>query len=387
MNHDGKENGKTRLRSGVTSGSCAAAAARAAAELLFSGKAPHQVRLLTPSGRTLLLKTEVSEDSREGTASCFVIKDSGDDPDVTNGIAVCADLSWSHGKGIAIDGGEGIGRVTKPGLDQPPGAAAINSTPRRMIREQVEECAGRYGIDLDQNGVDVLIRIPGGEKLAEKTFNRKLGIIGGLSVLGTSGIVEPMSEDALRETIRAELRVKKAEGCSACAVAPGNYGLTFLKETYGLRPDCVVMSSNYIRDTLVMARDEGFREILLAGHIGKLVKVAGGVPNTHSAYGDRRMEILSGIASGCVETGGSGAVPDFSGCAVTDDAVRLMKDARIDGQVMTETVRRIREVCGNWTGGTVRIEVVMFSNRYGILAQTEGAGELIRHILAEEGGI
>lgn len=373
-----------KLRRGYTTGSCAAAAAAASAELLFSGCMPDVVPLLTPSGELLVLRPERgSGPEKEGTASCFVRKDSGDDPDVTNGICVFADVRRTAAPGISIDGGEGVGRVTKPGLDRPVGDAAINTTPRRMIRAQVEKAAEKWQVDLSAEGVEVIIRIPGGRELAEKTFNPRLGITGGLSVLGTSGIVEPMSEAALTATIRAELSVKRAAGFDAAAAAPGNYGLTFLKDTYGLGPDLVVTASNFIRDTVVMAEEAGFRSFLLAGHIGKLIKVAGGVPNTHSRYGDGRMEILTALAKDCLAGGDIARMPDFSGCAVTDDAVRLLKEQALDGTVMAETVRRIRETAMGWTGGRMEVEVVMFSNRYGILGMTKGAEQLIWYILSE----
>ena len=330
--------GGQRLRRGYTTGTCAAAAARAAAAMLLTGETVSQVRIRTPKGPVLDMEIEDIRRSPEAV-SCAVRKDSGDDPDVTNHALIYARVGWSDEPGVRIEGGEGVGRVTKPGLDQPVGAAAINSTPRRMIREAVLEAAaeavrtgagkaaaeagrpgtgqadgedadrvpesvpagpGGAGADKTPRGFDVTISVPLGRELAAKTFNPRLGIEGGISILGTSGIVEPMSDRALLETIRTEIRVRSCEGYPVLAAAPGNYGRNFFLETYGFSLDTAVTSSNFIYDTVRMAAEAGFEKLLFIGHIGKLVKVAGGVRNTHSQYGDRRMEILSSITRDCM---------------------------------------------------------------------------------------
>ena len=227
-------------------------------------------------------------------------------------------MSWSGEPGITIDGGRGIGRVTKPGLDQPVGAAAINHVPRQMITANIERVLDVWREGHAENisdawreehadmplgkspdtfsGLRVIISAPEGEALAARTFNPKLGITGGISILGTTGIVEPMSDRAVVETIRAQMNVLKAEGDKFAVLAPGNYGLAFLTQKYGLQEDRIVLISNYAAEAVKLAAEAGFEGILLAGHIGKLVKIAGGVRNTHSMYGDRRMEILWEIA-------------------------------------------------------------------------------------------
>lgn len=379
---------KTHLRSGYTTGSCAAAAARAAAGRLLGGAETEMVQLMTPAGKRIPIRICYTEE-KNGTVSCGVRKDSGDDPDVTDGMMVCADVRITKEPGVHLDGGEGVGRVTKPGLDQPVGRAAINSTPRRMIEGEIRKAAEEAGFSLDTAGVEVIIRIPEGEALAKKTFNPRLGIVGGLSVLGTTGIVEPMSEKALLATIRTEVSVRRAEGYRAVCAAPGNYGMHFLEETYGFPPDLAVTASNYIWDTVQYVREAGFTRMLLAGHIGKLIKVAGGVKNTHSQYGDRRMENLGDLAEEAA--GEECAAPVRKALAesvMTDDAIRVLDEAGIREPVMKLAVSRIQAVCEDWVrqtgGGTpLQVEVVMFSNVYGLLAMTDKAEDLIWFILSE----
>ncbi len=388
--------GGQKLRRGYTTGTCAAAAARAAAAMLLTGETISQVRIRTPKGPVLDLEIEDIRRSPEAV-SCAVRKDSGDDPDVTNHALIYARVAWSDEPGVRIEGGEGVGRVTKPGLDQPVGAAAINSTPRRMIREAVLEAAaeaGRTGADKTPRGFDVTISVPLGRKLAAKTFNPRLGIEGGISILGTSGIVEPMSDRALLETIRTEIRVRSCEGYPVLAAAPGNYGRNFFLETYGFSLDTAVTSSNFIYDTVRMAAEAGFEKLLFIGHIGKLVKVAGGVRNTHSQYGDRRMEILSSITRDCMlkaamaqkdsspEEAGAGTcsgetvgsvLTRLADCVATDEAVRILKECGLDKPVLAEMTLRIREVMETWAEGKMQVEVIVFSNVWGELGRTDRA--------------
>ena len=276
------------MRYGFTTGSCAAAAAKAAAYMLLTGKRKTEITIETPKG---ISYTPKIEDIRmeEGKVSCAVQKDGGDDPDVTSGsfiyAAVCAETEESGTLSIHIDGGEGVGRVTKPGLDQPVGNAAINHVPREMIAKEVGEICRL----LDYKGrIEVEISVPGGEELAKQTFNPRLGITGGISILGTSGIVEPMSNQAIKDTIRVELNQRKVQGYDYVAVSPGNYGLDFMKQSYGYDLDKSVKCSNFIGDTVDMAVEMGFQKMLLTGHIGKLIKVAGGIMNTHSREADCR---------------------------------------------------------------------------------------------------
>lgn len=369
------------MRNGYTTGSCAAAAAAAAAECLLTGQVRRQISLRLPQGGTLILPVEQCTCTGR-TASACVRKDSGDDPDVTDGVLVWADVSICAENGIFIDGGEGIGRVTKPGLDQPVGAAAINSTPRKMIAESVSNVLADTGCG--EGGISVVIRIPEGVRLAEKTFNPKLGIVGGISVLGTTGIVEPMSDPALLATIRTELRVRRAEGYPLIAAAPGNYGLAFLRNAYGFPEELEVTASNFLAETCRMAAAEGFPRLVFAGHIGKLIKAAGGVENTHSKYGDRRMEILGEIAGLFLSTEERERIlAELGACVMTDDALRILTEAGVRDAVMQEAVRRVKWHMERWTGGRLAVEAVMFSNVYGILGKTEQAEAYLTELREE----
>lgn len=277
------------MRYGFTTGSCAAAASKAAAYMLLTGKRKNEITIETPKGISYTAQL-VDINRNENEVSCAVKKDGGDDPDITTGAYIYAKVSYreSSGQKIEIDGGTGVGRVTKPGLDQPVGNAAINHVPRQMIEKEVMQVCRLVDY---QGSLRIEISVPDGEKLAGQTFNPRLGIAGGISILGTSGIVEPMSNQAIIDTIRIELNQRRIQGFDYVAVSPGNYGLDFMKKTYGYDLDRSVKCSNFIGDTIDMAVELGFQKLLLTGHIGKLIKVAGGIMNTHSKEADCRMEL------------------------------------------------------------------------------------------------
>ena len=365
------------LRLGYTTGSCAAAAAKAAAWMLLTGNRREQISLMTPKGIGLTL--QVKQITMEaGAVSCAIEKDSGDDPDITRGALIFARVTRTGTPGVAIDGGRGIGRVTKRGLDQPVGAAAINSVPRQMIRENVEEVCRLTDY---HGGIAVEISAPDGEALAKKTFNPRLGIVGGISILGTTGIVEPMSEQALVDTIRVELRTRRAAGQDYALLTPGNYGMDFLRGELGIDGGRAVQVSNFIGDALDICRELGFRGALLVGHIGKLVKLGGGMLNTHSRWGDCRMEILAAHA------GAAGLAPErieeLLDCAACDDAIRILKENGLDGAVLERLTRRVDFHLRHRAGDTLSAGAILFSKEYGILGKTEQADALLRTILEE----
>lgn len=376
------------LRCGYTTGSCAAAAAKAAVKMLLGEPEQTHVWLMTPKGIPLCL--EILEIRvREASVSCAVRKDAGDDPDVTDGALVYAEVFRSAAPGVRIEGGEGIGIVTRPGLDQPIGNAAINSTPRRMIREAVLEAAasvsdegsGKTGLPAAASGgFRVVISIPAGKALAEKTFNPKLGILGGISVLGTSGIVEPMSDEALLHTIRTEIRVRRAECASILVMVPGNYGRSFLEEACGISPGRAVECSNFAADAVQMAADAGFQKLLLIGHIGKLVKIAGGVRNTHSRYGDRRMEITAELAAMAQPETEARICEEIKGCISMDEAVGVLRAYGVDRPVLQEMAERVKHQLEAWSEGRLKAEAVLFSNRFGALGVTRDAGAWIEEL-------
>lgn len=365
-----------KLRLGYTTGSCAAAAAKAATILLLSGKAPKTVSLLTPKG--IKLELEVQNPNTDGkSASCAIEKDSGDDPDVTKGTLIYAEVSLNYKKDIFVDGGFGVGRVTKPGLDQPVGAAAINSVPRKMIREAVEEVCKLYDC---QEGIDVVISAPDGEKLAKKTFNPRIGIVGGISILGTSGIVEPMSEAALVDTIKTELKVRRAAGKETVLLTPGNYGSDFICDVLQISPETAVQTSNFIGDALEFCSELGFKSVMLVGHIGKLVKIGGGMLNTHSKYGDCRMEILAANAAVCGLS--ADKVEEILNCVACDEAVRILRENNLHEETMKRLTQRIAYHLQN-KAGEMEIGALLFSKEYGDLGHTENAGELLSKIRKE----
>ena len=368
--------GQRRLRCGYTTGTCAALAASGAARLLLTGTRPETLRLLTPKGIPVEVAPEFCQ-TRDGAARCGVRKDAGDDPDVTNGIVIVAEVRKTE-TGISIDGGAGVGRVTKPGLDQPTGAAAINRVPRSMIAAAVEEVCAAAGY---AGGLSVIISVPDGASLAARTFNPRLGIVGGISILGTSGIVEPMSEQALVDTIAVEIHQARISGAERLILTPGNYGLDFLKSnginTSGMNSGeiPVVRISNYIGDALDCAALEGFSAVLLVGHIGKLVKLAGGIMNTHSRVADCRRELF--CAHAALQGADAALCRELMEAATTDACLALLDKHGPDSlrqRVLDSLLTAIQEHLDHRAGGT-QTGAVLFSNEYGFLGQTSGAAE------------
>ncbi len=375
------------MRVGFTTGSCAAAAAKAAAYMLLTGKKKNRITIETPKGIPYTAQL-VDIVRGENAVSCAVEKDGGDDPDITTGTLIYAKVSCSvnsyrtdertDNACIQIDGGVGVGRVTKPGLDQPVGNAAINHVPREMITKEVLEVC----MLADYRGtLQVEIYVPDGARIAEKTFNPRLGILGGISILGTSGIVEPMSSQALLDTIRVELNQRRAEGFSYVAVAPGNYGLDFMKNTYGYDLDRSVKCSNFIGATIDMAVELGFEKLLLTGHIGKLIKVAGGIMNTHSKEGDCRMELLAAFAMQCGVD--EDCVRDILACVTTEEAVHILGESGRRQEVMDYAMERICYYLDKRAGGRMQIDCVMYANDVGELAKSREAEKWFT-LLAQE---
>lgn len=363
--------GQRRLRCGVTTGTCAAAASRAAAQLLLTGRAPGSVFVDTPYGLTVELEVEDAVLTAQW-ARCTVVKDAGDDPDVTDGVHVTATVE-SIPAGMDIEGGEGVGRVTLPGLDQPVGAAAINTVPRRMILEQLRLAAEESDCP---GGLRAVISIPEGRALAEKTFNPRLGIVGGVSVLGTTGIVRPMSEEALVDTIRTELNLYKTMGKRHLLLTPGAYGAAFCRDVLGLALDDAVQCSNYIGAALDHAALLGFESILLVGHAGKLVKCAAGVMNTHSRVADARRETLAAHAALCgadVQT-----VARVMESPTTDAALDALDAVGLKGAVMERVTIALGEQLRHRAGQGMQVEAVIFSNSHGLLGKSAGAEALVQ---------
>ena len=394
---------KKELAKGFTTGTCAQAATKAAMQMLFTGEKVEYVQVELPQGEKLQLdimdiqrgykngqerdgkrvagneasNLEYTDRELPVMVSCAVKKNSGDDPDITNGVLVYSEVRISDTGKIRIDGGNGVGRVTKPGLDQPVGEAAINRVPRQMIRKEVEKACEEVGYT---GGIDVEISIPEGVRLAKETFNPRLGIEGGLSILGTTGIVNPMSEQALIDTIEVEMKVCLAEKYRYLIIAPGNYGLDFLKEQYSIEENDVVKCSNYIGQTIDMAVEQDCKGVLLVGHIGKLIKVSGGIMNTHSRWADCRMDLF---ATAALRAGIAGEkAVEFLDCVTTDDALeKCSMEERT--RIMEQIMMRMEEYLNYRGKGEIQVGAVTFSNVYGILGKTWQAEELIEKFRQE----
>ena len=394
-----------KLRWGYTTGTCAAAASLAAAVMLLRGRRMEQVSLTTPKGVRLDLEVEEME-TGENCVCCGVRKDAGDDPDVTDGLMVysqvrlpdadsggagdareagdnteagddrnaCGDYVYEKdGLRLILSGGVGVGRVTQCGLSCEVGKAAINPVPRQMIFEQVAGVCRESGF---KGVLSIEIRVPEALKVADKTFNSRLGIQGGISILGTSGMVEPMSETALLDTIRLELRQRIRKGEKNLLVTPGNYGESFVGTVLGLGLGQAVKCSNFIGSTIDMAVEEGAESMLLIGHGGKLIKLAAGIMNTHSSWADGRMEILAAHGAAC------GAkrelVEQIMEAVTVDEGLRLLEtEDGLREQVMKRVMARLEQYVKRRAGGRLRAEVIVFTNERGILGATTGADDML----------
>ena len=375
--------GNRRLKCGYTTGSCAAAAAKAAAGMLLTGQEISRVELMTPKG--LLLRLDIRDIVRgEGFVSCGVRKDGGDDPDVTDGLLICVRVEYAAKEGggkqekkspvpqVFIDGGEGVGRVTLPGLEQPVGEAAINRVPRQMITEAVLESSRACGF---VGSLKVTVFVPEGEERSARTFNPRLGIKGGISILGTTGIVEPMSESALINSIKVEMKVLLKRKNGYLVVIPGNYGTVFSKNELGIDTEYTMKCSNYIGETVDFAAELKVKGILFIGHIGKFIKLSGGIMNTHSRNADSRMELLAAAA---IKAGAPLPVLlEILEAPTTDQGLEGLEEAGYLEPAMKVVTERAGFYLKHRSGGAFETEVMIFSNVYGLLGQTAGAAAML----------
>ncbi len=367
--------GQKLLRCGYTTGTCAALGAAGAARFLLTGKTPESVALRTPKGIVVEVAPLFCRKTPDG-AECAIEKDGGDDVDVTTGLPVIAEVKLlPDATEIRISGGKGVGRVTKPGLDQPVGEAAINHVPREMIAEALRREAENA---VYPGGFSVTVSIEGGEEVAKRTFNPHIGVEGGLSILGTSGIVEPMSQQAILDTIQLEMNqaALRAGTPRRLILAPGNYGLEYLHETYPEFADVpVVKTSNFIGDTLDMAATAKFEEVLLVGHVGKLVKLAGGIMNTHSHTADCRTELFCVHAALC--GAGREICAALMNAATTDACLEILDKENIRAEVLDSLLAAIQLHLDRRAAEHFKVGAVLFSNQHGPLGQTKEAKELI----------
>ena len=294
---------KKKLRSGFTTGACAAAAAKGATLLLLRGQDIDEVEIPFPDGSRFRF-TLVEQETRQVVpgsvpkATASVIKDAGDDPDVTNGALISATVFMSEGEGekIKLVAGEGVGTVTKPGLAVPPGMPAINPVPREMITQAVREALAEGGGD-QQKCLTVEISIPQGLELAKQTLNERLGVIGGLSILGTTGIVKPVSAKAWTDTITTSMDVAKAAGVTEIVLSTGRTSEKALEQTDRFVPEAFIMMGDYLEYALQEAAKYPFQRLHMSGMWAKILKAALRIPQTHVRFG--ALEIKSAIA--CIQ--------------------------------------------------------------------------------------
>ena len=362
------------LRYGYTTGTCAAAASKAAATMLFEKELMTSVSITTPNGTDLVIDV-LNPLLCDKTASCSIEKDSGDDPDITNGTIVSAEVALIRDSDdVFIEGGKGVGKVTKPGLDQEVGEYAINSVPRKMIRESLIELAKENNYD---GGFHVIISVPEGEKLAKKTFNPDLGIVGGISILGTTGIVEPMSSKALGDSIKVEISVLSAEGNDSILIYLGNFGRKFATEALDLNPNPGIMCSNFVDVALDSSVELGFKRILLIGHIGKLVKLGIGMFNTHSHNGDGRIETLLSCA---LEAGADlETLSEIQNCITTNAVLDILWDRGLLQETMKILKGRVEYNISKRIPSEIEIGFICFANTgeySGVLFESENASNL-----------
>ena len=374
--------GNKKLRCGFTTGSAAAMAAKAASRLLFFRERSQNISIITPKG-WIAQSPVIYEDTepftkhteRDVRVRAGVVKDAGDDKDATNGIEIFATVEIIERKKngkieISIDGGKGVGRVTKAGLDREVGEAAINSTPRAMIEREVREVAE----DADFSGtIRVIIDVPQGEEIAKKTFNENLGIIGGISIIGTTGVVEPMSEQALIDALEAEVSVAyeavKDKDVRPLIITPGEYGEKYLNENCLdlLKQAEPVKCSNFIGNVIDMAVEKGFTHLFIAGHAGKIVKIAGGIFNTHSSVADCRMEIMASHAA--LNGASLKTIQDIMTAVTVDSALDILlnESRELYERVLKSISIKIKEHLKHRIGEGTSFGYLCFTYKHGLL--------------------
>jgi cobalt-precorrin-5B (C1)-methyltransferase len=339
------------LRNGYTTGTCAQGAAKAATLMLLTGKPFDWVEVETPS-RVKLRLPIIDPEIGDHYASCAVVKDSGDDPDITDGAKICATVCFSDKRGVTIKGGKGVGIVTKPGLAIPIGEHAINPTPREMILRDISKLLP------DDKGVEVTITVPDGEALAKKTYNLRLGITGGISILGTTGIVEPKSIDAYKTSLSLQLDVINASGVDKVSLVLGYVGEQYCKKVLGLSDDSVIKIGDHVGFMMEQCEKKGMKEVFLIGYLGKLVKVAAGQFNTHYRFGDHRIDTIVHHARRC------GARPEIIEAILKETTaeatIPILKDnglVKVFDDIAYEAVLRLKD----FVGGKLRIHCTLLS--------------------------
>lgn len=349
-----------KLRQGFTTGTAAAAAAKAAVLYLLEQRAPERVQIELLTGEPIAIPVHRCRRVEADVAECTVIKDAGDDPDVTHGAEIGAWVrlqTGAHLHGlppVAISGGSGVGRITKPGLELPPGEAAINPGPRRMITQAVGEALAAHGL----NGtVAIEVFVPRGEEIARRTLNARLGIIGGISILGTTGIVRPMSHEAFTATIEAGLSVARACGSEHVVLSTGRRSERFAQRLWPQCPEeSFVQIGDFFEKSLELAAQKKFGRVVLAVFFGKALKMAQGAPHTHAAHSELSLNALGGWALS--QTGDQGLAEKIRGCNTAREAFLLIHPGQ--PALLAEVGKRILSAAGRFAGRGVNIQSVIF---------------------------
>ena len=349
------KNGK-ELRSGYTTGSCATAVATASTIMLITQNEISGVNITLPSGSIVnfLIDDVVITDRY---ASCSVTKFSGDDPDITDGAKIFGEVTFNNLDGIELISGIGVGIVTTKGLQCAVGEPAINPVPRKMIISNTKSVLDKYNI---KKGITIKISVPDGERLAKKTFNPRLGIVGGISILGTTGIVEPMSEKALIDTIKVCVNKEYVNDPNSILISPGNYGRNYCQNELNIDINKSVKFSNFLGEALDYIKYKGFKEITIVGHFGKLVKVAGGIMNTHSSVADARFEIIS---THCILHGADKSLLEkIVDCSTTDEAFDLIEQYDFYEDVKKSILAKALFHINYRLKDEIKIQLAMFGN-------------------------
>lgn len=343
---------KTDVRTGLTTGACAQAAAKGCALMLVSENIISSVEIKLPNGENRVIKL-IKQKITEDCAGCAVIKNSGEeDKDVTNGIEIVCEIKKTQKLGITLKGGRGVGKVTCPGLPVDVGEWAINPAPRKMIMRDVSQVLPEKG------GYIVEISVPEGERIAEQTYNPRLGIEGGISIIGTSGLVLPKSQESYKKSLLVELNVAIAAGYKAIFIASGYLGERLLIENYNIPRQQIIKVGDHIGFMLEQCAAKGVAKVMLMGHIGKLSKVAAGLFNTHYKTGDARLETIAAYAA--LNGAGRDVVKELLGLKLAEAAIDVLKNkgfmAAFD-DIAGRAAERVIELCK----GSMDVTVVLLS--------------------------
>ena len=359
-----------KLRKGFTTGTTATAATVAAIRTLLNQEPQETVTVHAANGKTAIFDVEQT-DFDEQQASCAIKKDGGDDQDATDGALIFATVKLRDDNEIHLDGGKGVGRVTKEGLANKPGMPAINPTPRRVIKAAAREEVG------EKRGVDIVISVPEGERIAKLTYNPRLGIVGGISILGTSGVVTPMSESSWKHSISIEMNIHRKRSDNTIVLVPGNYGEDFAKDELGIPSAKIVQMSNFVGYVLHETQRLGFTKVLIVGDLGKMIKVAGGIFSTHSKDADARAEIM--VANLAL----MGGVPTaflrkINQCLTTISMIKMIDEAGYQEvyQMIADKIELRAEKLLAHREPHVEIDAVIFSRESGFLAASKPLQEI-----------